>query len=367
MSYSSNYNLNIRLSALESKVNSGGGAGPTTSNLSDVLLNGNSAGASDINMDFEDITNIGQLILTDGVNTNTINQNGYTTRNSIQNLTHYLNFSDSSSTGIGAIQKTAGISCNPSTNTITATNFIGLASVSSTATITDDNTTATALYPTFVNDTGNQGLKIDKTATTLTYIPSTGTLSATTFSGALNGAASQVAVGSVGAGLVLPIPFQTTTGTGNKALANVGGFTYNTSVGTCSSNVFAGIIQASTAAGSTVITLSTPGAPSSAVLTGTFQSTSAFNWSTLTISASTTITGINFVSFRSLAYHRIFLIASGGGTTITINKALTNSGGANAIYTSWTTPLIIGPGQRAVLNLTLDGSIYYIEGFVATL
>jgi len=43
MSYSSNYNLNIRLSALESKIN--GGGVPTSFNLADVLVNGNSAGA----------------------------------------------------------------------------------------------------------------------------------------------------------------------------------------------------------------------------------------------------------------------------------------------------------------------------------
>jgi hypothetical protein len=65
------------------------------------------------------------ITLTDGTTSNTINQNGYTTRNSVQNATYYLNFSDSSSTGVGAIQKTAGISCNPSTNILTATGYIG--------------------------------------------------------------------------------------------------------------------------------------------------------------------------------------------------------------------------------------------------
>jgi hypothetical protein len=54
-----------------------------------------------------------------------MDKNGYTTRNSVQNATHFLNFSDSSSTGTGAIQKTAGIECNPSTKTVTATKFVG--------------------------------------------------------------------------------------------------------------------------------------------------------------------------------------------------------------------------------------------------
>jgi hypothetical protein len=51
-----------------------------------------------------------------------------TTTNTNANLSHYLNFSDSSSTGNGSVQKTAGLSCNPSTNTITATTFSGLCS-----------------------------------------------------------------------------------------------------------------------------------------------------------------------------------------------------------------------------------------------
>jgi hypothetical protein len=59
MSYTSNYNLNIRLSNLESKIN--GGGIPTSSTLADVLLNGDSAGASDIDMNNNDILNCNDL------------------------------------------------------------------------------------------------------------------------------------------------------------------------------------------------------------------------------------------------------------------------------------------------------------------
>jgi len=48
-----------------------------------------------------------------------------TTQNTSLNATHYLNFSDSSATGNGTPQKTAGVSVNPSTNTITASIFNG--------------------------------------------------------------------------------------------------------------------------------------------------------------------------------------------------------------------------------------------------
>jgi len=55
MSYTSNYNLNIRLSNLESRINSGI---PTSSDLADVLLNGNSAGATDIDMNNNNIQQV---------------------------------------------------------------------------------------------------------------------------------------------------------------------------------------------------------------------------------------------------------------------------------------------------------------------
>jgi len=48
--------------------------------------------------------------------------------------------------------------------------------------ITEDNASATALYPVFVSDnTGNLPLKVDKTTTPLSYIPSSGTLSSSIF------------------------------------------------------------------------------------------------------------------------------------------------------------------------------------------
>jgi hypothetical protein len=92
-----------------------------------------------------------QLVVTDGTTTNTINQLGYTTRNSVQNSAHYLNFSDNSATGIGAIQKTAGISCNPSLNSITASVFNGSLNGNST-------TSTTATTSTYINSTQSSGV-----------------------------------------------------------------------------------------------------------------------------------------------------------------------------------------------------------------
>jgi hypothetical protein len=59
-----------------------------------------------------------KITITDGTTTNVMDKNGYTTRNTNANATYYLNFSDASATGIGAIQKTDGLSCNPSNSSV---------------------------------------------------------------------------------------------------------------------------------------------------------------------------------------------------------------------------------------------------------
>ena len=111
------------------------------------------------------------------------------TVNTVANATHYLNFSDSSATGYGKPQKTAGISCNPSTNTVTATTFSGSlsgnSSSSSSVSITSDNTSGT-YFPTFVKSlASNSTVYCDNSSGPLTYDPSTGVLTALYHSGAI--------------------------------------------------------------------------------------------------------------------------------------------------------------------------------------
>ena len=99
---------------------------------------------------------------------------GYKTINTNANSTHYLNFSDSSGSGVGNIQKTAGISCNPNTNTITATTFSGSATGVLTTT---DNTNTTCYIPFTKTSSGaNTALYLDDTTGPLTYNPTSGTL-----------------------------------------------------------------------------------------------------------------------------------------------------------------------------------------------
>jgi hypothetical protein len=54
----------------------------------------------------------------------TLGETNLQTKESTQNLPHYLNFSDSSTTGVGAIQKSANFVVNPSTGTLTTTGAI---------------------------------------------------------------------------------------------------------------------------------------------------------------------------------------------------------------------------------------------------
>ena len=90
----------------------------------------------------------------------------------------------------------------------TATNATNIA-------ITDDTTTATAVYPTWVTTTtGNLPQKTSSTK--LTFVPSTGTLTTTTFSGALSGnastATSATTATNLAGGAANQVPYQTGSG-----------------------------------------------------------------------------------------------------------------------------------------------------------
>lgn len=131
------------------------------------------------------------LAFTDGIVTNTLDKNNWSGNinsvNTVANLTHYLGFFDNSATGNGKPQKTNGLSCNPATNTITATTFSGNSTSSTSAIgvdLTSDNTSGTYFLPfsKTATATGN-ALFIDNTTGPLTYNPSVSTLTASVFSG----------------------------------------------------------------------------------------------------------------------------------------------------------------------------------------
>jgi hypothetical protein len=99
---------------------------------------------------------------------------GYRTINTTANATYYLNFSDASTSGVGDIQKTAGIECNPLTKTITATTFSG----SATGVLTTSDNTNTTCYIAFSKTTAgaNTALYLDDITGPLTYNPVSGAI-----------------------------------------------------------------------------------------------------------------------------------------------------------------------------------------------
>lgn len=193
----------------------------------DIILNNLPGGTNSISL-LPNITElpsgliIPEIILTNGTLTNTINHRGYSTKNAdAQAGTHYMNFSANSGDGVGAIQKTANISCVPSTGSITLTslgalntgvitlqpdltsgnpritltdgtntNTIDKAGISGNAGTATTAATATAVTTTSFNSdttcfiafsstssvTQPTQLKLDDTTGPLSYNPSSGTL-----------------------------------------------------------------------------------------------------------------------------------------------------------------------------------------------
>lgn len=147
-------------------------------------LHGNYGSSYDIpNYSYIQITAIDPAISGLGFNTFFIEDgSGYKTVNTTANATHYLNFSDSSSTGVGNIQKTDGLQFNPSTDILTITNGVNSLNLSPTSnpatsiSVTDTNTGG-PYYPIFVDGSGQKSIFTDSVTTPFTYNPSTGTLS----------------------------------------------------------------------------------------------------------------------------------------------------------------------------------------------
>ncbi len=87
---------------------------------------------------------------------------------------------------------TTKLKFNPSTGTVTATAFIGSGSglTGAGSTVSDDTSTNATFYPVLTQTTTGTITSSKVSTTKLTFNPSTGTVTATTFSGALTGNAS---------------------------------------------------------------------------------------------------------------------------------------------------------------------------------
>jgi hypothetical protein len=148
------------------------------------------------------------------------------------------------------------------TNTIDKNGMSGTATNASNATnatnvgITADNTSGTYYLPfAKTSGTGNKPLFIDDTTTPLTYNPSTGELTATTFTGSFNGSvlnatnATNVGITADNTSGTYYLPFVKTSGTGNKPLYiddTSSPLTYNPSTGALTTSSFVAYSAGST-------------------------------------------------------------------------------------------------------------------------
>ena len=281
------------------------------------------------------------ITLTNGVITNTLdlsNWSGNTQSvNTSANLTHYLGFYDSSSTGYGRPQKTAGISCNPATNTIVATNFTGLASSSTTSagidlTSDDSPTTCFIAFSKTAMATGN-ALFVDNTTLPLSYTPNSSTLTASIF----NGSASTVAITDTNTDATYYPVFVSASGTAQTLRVDIttAPLSYNPSAAVLTVNSLALLTTTSTASFiGTNLQISAGGL--------TFR-----NYQLLVGGSTNTIASLSTNAVRINGVYNICIINNGTGN-LTINTGL----GLNTL-TKYTSAVVVPPNNLAVMTVQI--------------
>lgn len=158
------------------------------------------------------------------------------TAQSSTNASFFPLFVSSSTNGNHGVNLGTGLTFNPSTNNMTTTTFTGALSGNATTATTATNatnigttnvSTASTFYVPFVasSSSGNQAADI---STALNYFPSTGNLSATTFTGIATNATAISSSASTTNATYYPFLFPTNT-TAYQAGVTSAGLTYNPS------------------------------------------------------------------------------------------------------------------------------------------
>lgn len=173
------------------------------------------------------------------------------------NANYFPLFVASSTNGNQPCDLGTGITFNPSTNTLTTTTFVGaLTGNASTATSATSATNATnvgttavstnaTFYPLFVSSVAGGNFPCDVNSA-LNYNPSTGTLSATTFSGAFSGTvtnATNVATTQVSTNASFFPLFVASSTNGNQPCDLGTGITFNPSTNTLTTTTFSGALS----------------------------------------------------------------------------------------------------------------------------
>ena len=112
------------------------------------------------------------------------------TNDTSTNATYYPIFSSATGGSTAARVDSSTFTYNPSTNTLTVSTLNGSAASASAVKITDETATAATLYPTFTRNSTHAELSIDSTG--LTWNPSTNTLTAANFAGLASSATQAV-------------------------------------------------------------------------------------------------------------------------------------------------------------------------------
>ena len=242
---------------------------------------------------------------------------------------HFLLFADGT-TGNEDVRATNTLSYVPGTGTLSSTVFSGsltgnadtatTASVATTVALSATNTTAASHFVTFVDSaTGNENVRTD---TDLTYNPSTNTLTAGTFSGALSGNATTASTAAAATTVTLvatnnPVsatyfPVFVEAATGNEEARTDTGLSYNPNTNTLTTTTFtgnlAGNATTATSAG-TVTTAAQPsitsvGALTGLTVTGNTSIQSIFEKATVTASAISSSTNID-ISTAAVVYFSV--------------------------------------------------------------
>jgi hypothetical protein len=304
------------------------------------------------------------LRFTNGAITNSLDSSNWTgniqTVNTVANLTHFLNFSDSAGTGYGRPQKNTSLSCNPSTGLLTATTFSGSlsgnASSASSISLTSDNTAGTYFVPFSKTVSSNSTLFVDNVTSPLTYNPSTGVLTATTFSGSLSGTATTangiLTVSDNTAGTYY-IPFSKTTANVNTALFvddTTTPLTYNPSTSVLTCTTFTGALSgnATTATNCSLATTFTLATFATNTLTIVGSTTTTFLSYNINITGTTnTLSSITYTTPRLNGWYRVGIYNAGTGD-LTINSTL---GGTATTRTNLSSNLIVPTLRYAFMEI----------------
>ena len=179
----------------------------------------------------------------------------------------------------------SGLSIGGNAATATSATSATTATNATNTAITDDTTTASAVYPTWVTTTsGNQAQKTSSTK--LSFVPSTGTLTATTFSGALSGNATTATTAS-------SVTNALTAGTGLTATATYNGsaaITFNATGTTINSQTTGYTIVAGDAGKTISITTGGVTIPNAVMTAGNIVSIYNNSGSSQTITQGTSLT-----------------------------------------------------------------------------